>query len=73
MCIGGSPKPTPAPAQAAPVTAAAPEMATDTFDQQTASDAQAKKRSGRQALKINRTKNVAVNTNSTGSGLNIPK
>ena len=71
MCMGGSkPKPAPAPATAAPVTAAAPKFDQEAFDNETASEGQARRRRGKRSLRINR--GASVNVASKGSGLNIP-
>lgn len=71
MCIGGSsPKPAPAPAQAAPVTASAPKLDQEVFDQETSSETQKRRRKGKRSLRIER--NASVQTNSSGTGLNIP-
>lgn len=73
MCFGGSsPDPAPAPAQAAPVTAQTPDFAADTYEQETASESQKKKRRGKRGLRIERKTSDSANVNSTGSGLNIP-
>jgi hypothetical protein len=64
MCVGGTPKAAPAPAQAAPVTSAAPEFAADAYDNETASETSNKQKMGKRDLKIAR--------NRKGSDLNIP-
>lgn len=73
MCLGGnSSKPAPAPAQAAPVTAASPDLETDVNKKETSSEKASRQRKGKKGLRIPMKGNTA-NTNSTGSGLNIPK
>ena len=61
MCIGGTPKAAPAPAQAAPVTSSAPEFAADTYEMETASETGKKKKKGKRDLRIARNQGSAVN------------
>jgi len=73
MCLGGggSPAPAPPPAQAAPVTAAAPKLDTNVGEEETSSETQQKKATGKKGLKIPTSSSATVN--SSGSGLNIPQ
>lgn len=72
MCIGGTPKAAPAPAQAAPVTSATPDFAADTYENETASESGAKKKKGKRDLRIARNQGSAVNIPGASSSSTNP-